>query len=64
LPVLRVKYADPPETWLYLDPQHGTMMRQERMHSKPGPRMSLKAELSGDCVALILANSKMAHDIP
>jgi len=25
LPVLRVRYADPQETWLYLDPQHGTI---------------------------------------
>lgn len=30
LPVLRVRYTDPKATWLYLDPQHGTMMKQER----------------------------------
>jgi hypothetical protein len=30
LPVLRVRYADPDETWLYLDPQHGTMSKQDR----------------------------------
>jgi hypothetical protein len=30
LPVLRVRYDDPQQTWLYLDPQRGTMMRQER----------------------------------
>jgi hypothetical protein len=30
LPVLRVRYADAQATWLYLDPQHGTMMKQER----------------------------------
>jgi len=30
LPVLRVRYADAPGTWLYLDPQHGTMTKQDR----------------------------------
>ena len=31
LPVLRVKYDDPQQTWLYLDPQRGTIaMKQER----------------------------------
>lgn len=30
LPVLRVRYADAASTWLYLDPQHGTMSKQER----------------------------------
>jgi hypothetical protein len=30
LPVLRVRYNDPQATWLYLDPQHGTMLKQER----------------------------------
>ena len=31
LPVLRVRYLDPQRTWLYLDPQHGTMSKQERI---------------------------------
>ena len=30
LPVLRVRFKDPKATWLYLDPQHATMMKQER----------------------------------
>jgi hypothetical protein len=30
LPVLRVRYNDPNATWLYLDPQHGTLLKQER----------------------------------
>ena len=30
LPVLRVRYNDPKATWLYLDPHHGTMLKQER----------------------------------
>jgi len=30
LPVLRVRYADEVSTWLYLDPNLGTMMRQDR----------------------------------
>ncbi|HYR91532.1 MAG TPA: hypothetical protein VE422_46190 [Terriglobia bacterium] len=30
LPVLRVRYSDPQSTWLYLDPQHGTMTKQDR----------------------------------
>ena len=29
LPVLRVRYADDPGTWLYLEPSRGTMTRQE-----------------------------------
>ena len=31
LPVLRVRYLDPQRTWLYLDPSHGTMSKQERI---------------------------------
>ena len=32
LPVLRVRYADPQETWLYVDPQHGLIaMKYERL---------------------------------
>jgi hypothetical protein len=30
LPVLRVRYADADSTWLYLDPNLGTMTRQDR----------------------------------
>jgi len=30
LPVLRVRYDDPDGTWLYLDPNLGTMMKQDR----------------------------------
>jgi hypothetical protein len=30
LPVLRVRYADADSTWLYLDPNLGTMMKQDR----------------------------------
>ena len=30
LPVLRVRYNDPKATWLYLDPFHGAMLKQER----------------------------------
>lgn len=29
LPVLRVRYADPQETWLYFDPRHGVIARKE-----------------------------------
>jgi hypothetical protein len=29
LPVLRVRYADERRTWLYLDPQHGTMSKMD-----------------------------------
>ena len=29
LPVLRVRYADERGTWLYLDPQHGTMSKMD-----------------------------------
>jgi hypothetical protein len=29
LPVLRVRYADPPRTWLYLDPRRGAIVRKE-----------------------------------
>jgi hypothetical protein len=29
LPVLRVRYADPNETWLYLDPRRGAIVRKE-----------------------------------
>ncbi len=29
LPVLRVRYADPQKTWLYIDPRHGVIARKE-----------------------------------
>jgi hypothetical protein len=29
LPVLRVRYADPQQTWLYLDPRRGAIVRKE-----------------------------------
>ncbi len=29
LPVLRVRYADPQQTWLYFDPRRGTIVRKE-----------------------------------
>lgn len=29
LPVLRARYADPQQTWLYFDPKHGTIARKE-----------------------------------
>jgi len=31
LPVLRVRFNDPQQTWLYLNPQHGQMTRYDRM---------------------------------
>jgi len=34
LPVLRVKYADPTETWLYIDPQRGTIALRVQQHNR------------------------------
>jgi hypothetical protein len=34
LPVLRVRYADPPETWLYIDPHRGTVAWREQRLSR------------------------------
>jgi hypothetical protein len=31
LPVLRVRFKDPQQTWLYVNPQHGQMIRYDRM---------------------------------
>jgi hypothetical protein len=31
LPVLRVRFNDPEKTWLYMNPQHGQMVRTDRM---------------------------------
>jgi hypothetical protein len=34
LPVLRVRFADPPRTWLYLDPARGAIVRKEARLSR------------------------------
>ena len=34
LPVLRVRYADPQHTWLYLDPRRGAIVRKEERLSR------------------------------
>jgi hypothetical protein len=34
LPVLRVRYADPQQTWLYIDPQRGTIAWREERPSR------------------------------
>jgi hypothetical protein len=34
LPVLRVRFADPQRTWLYLDPQHGMIVLKEERLSR------------------------------
>lgn len=34
LPVLRVKYRDPQQTWLYLDPKRGAIVRKEERLSR------------------------------
>jgi len=34
LPVLRVRFADPPRTWLYLDPRRGAIVRTEQRLSR------------------------------
>ena len=34
LPVLRVRYDDPPRTWLYLDPQRGVIVQKEERLSR------------------------------
>ncbi len=34
LPVLRVRYQDPPGTWLYLDPQRGLIVQKEERLSR------------------------------
>lgn len=34
LPVLRVRYGDPQQTWLYFDPRHGTIARKEERLSR------------------------------
>ena len=32
LPVLRIRFNDPERTWLYLNPQHGQLIRMQRMN--------------------------------
>jgi hypothetical protein len=34
LPVLRVKYADPTGTWLYIDPNRGTIALRVQQHNR------------------------------
>ena len=34
LPVLRVRFADPQRTWLYLDPKRGAIVRKEERLSR------------------------------
>jgi len=34
LPVLRARYSDPQQTWLYFDPRHGTIARKEERLSR------------------------------
>jgi hypothetical protein len=34
LPVLRVRYGDPQQTWLYFDPRRGTIARKEERRSR------------------------------
>lgn len=34
LPVLRVRYDDPQQTWLYIDPRHGAIARKEERLSR------------------------------
>jgi hypothetical protein len=34
LPVLRVRFADPNRTWLYVDPRRGALVRKEERRSR------------------------------
>jgi hypothetical protein len=74
LPVLRVRYADPHQTWLYLDPQHGTIAsRMERasrwnrwlyhgFHSLDFPFMYYKRPL-WDLVVILLSLGGIAISV-
>lgn len=74
LPVLRVRYADPQQTWLYLDPQHGVIAsRLERgsrwnrwlyhgFHSLDFPFMYYKRPL-WDIVVILLSLGGIAMSI-
>ena len=70
LPVLRVRYADADSTWLYLDPQLGTMTRQDRgarwnrwlyhgMHNLDFPFLYYKRPL-WDAVVILLSIGGLA----
>jgi len=74
LPVLRVRYADPQETWLYLDPRHGVIAsRYERtsrwnrwlyhgFHSLDFPFMYYKRPL-WDIVVILLSLGGIAASV-
>jgi len=74
LPVLRVRYADPQQTWLYLDPQHGVIAsRLERasrwnrwlyhgFHSLDFPFMYYKRPL-WDIVVIVLSIGGIAISV-
>jgi hypothetical protein len=74
LPVLRVRYADPQETWLYLDPKHGVIAsRYERasrwnrwlyhgFHSLDFPFMYYKRPL-WDIVVILLSLGGIAASV-
>lgn len=74
LPVLRVRYADPPHTWLYLDPQRGVIAaRFERstrwnrwlyhgFHSLDFPFMYYKRPL-WDLIVIVLSTGGVAISV-
>jgi len=74
LPVLRIRYADPQQTWLYLDPQHGVIAsRLERasrwnrwlyhgFHSLDFPFMYYKRPL-WDIVVVLLSLGGIAMSV-
>ncbi len=74
LPVLRIRYADPQQTWLYLDPQHGVIAsRMERasrwnrwlyhgFHSLDFPFMYYKRPL-WDIVMILLSIGGIAMSV-
>jgi hypothetical protein len=74
LPVLRIRYADPRQTWLYLDPQHGVIAsRMERssrwnrwlyhgFHSLDFPFMYYKRPL-WDIVVILLSLGGIAISV-
>ena len=49
LPVLRVRYSDPPQTWLYFDPRRGGLARKEerltRLERRADPIVALLERL-------------------
>ena len=74
LPVLRIRYGDPQQTWLYLDPQHGVIAsRLERvsrwnrwlyhgLHSLDFPFMYYKRPL-WDAVVILLSIGGIALSV-